>query len=154
MQTFLSTFALFAFAKTLFAQSPFVGAWKADTTKAKFTAGAPGKNALMVIEEHGDDSLRVTTTATSADGSPFLLKYTLPLKGGIGQIQQSSGRLDGVSSRVASANVRENTFTRGGKQAALRRWVVSKDGMTMTVVESGTDKDGKPFASTNVFKKQ
>ena len=153
MQKHFSTFALFAFATTLFAQSPFVGTWKVDTTKAKFTAGAPGKNAVIVIEEQSD-SLRVTTTAISADGSPFLLKYTLPLKGGIGQVQESSGRLDGVSSRVASANVRENNFTRGGKQAALRRWVVSKDGMTMTVVESGTDKDGKPFASTNVFRKQ
>ena len=96
----------------------------------------------------------VTTTATSADGSPFLLKYTLPLEGGIGQVQESSGRLDGVSSRVDSANVRENIFTRGGKTTALRRWVVSKNRMTMTVVESGTDKDGKPFASTNVFRKQ
>jgi hypothetical protein len=153
MQTFLSTFALFAFATTLFAQGPFVGTWKADTTKAKFTAGAPGKNSIIVIEEQGD-SLRVTSTATSADGSPFLLKYTLPLKGGIGQVQESTGRLDGVSSRVAGANVRENTFTRDGKQAALRRWVVSKDRMTMTVVESGADKDGKPFASTNVFRKQ
>ncbi|MBV9765035.1 MAG: hypothetical protein JOZ48_09350, partial [Acidobacteriaceae bacterium] len=80
MHKLISTFALFAFATTSFAQSPFVGTWKLDTAKTKYTAGDPAKDVTLVVEEQGDN-LQVTATGTNADGSPLSVKYTVPVKG-------------------------------------------------------------------------
>jgi hypothetical protein len=144
MHKSLSTFALFAFSTTLLAQCPSVGTWKpAD----------PRKNVKAVITEQGDN-LQVIFTAISADGSPYSLKFTVPLKGGIGEVQESSGRLDGVTSKIVSPFVRENTYSRGGKQTRFDRVECSKDGKTMTGTESGVDVHGKPFNGTFVYTKQ
>ncbi|MBV9303099.1 MAG: hypothetical protein JOY53_13395, partial [Acidobacteriaceae bacterium] len=96
MHKLISTFALFAFATTLFAQSPFVGTWKLDTAKTKYTAGDPAKDVTLVVEEQGDN-LQVTATGTNADGSPLSVKYTVPVKGGAGQVQE--GPYDAISSK-------------------------------------------------------
>jgi hypothetical protein len=74
----ISIIALFAFAGTLFAQSPFAGTWKLDTAKTKYSTGEPPKELTLVIEEQGDN-LQVAATGTNADGSPLSLKYTVPL---------------------------------------------------------------------------
>jgi len=118
MHKLISTFGLFAFATTLFAQSPFVGTWKLDTAKTKYTTGEPPKDVTLVIEEQGDN-LQVTATGTNADGSALSVKYTVPVKGGAGQVQE--GPYDAVSSKAISAKVRENSYSKGGKEVASRR---------------------------------
>lgn len=148
-----SMFALLFFATTVFAESPFVGIWKQDLARTKFESGDPGTNTTLVIQERGDN-LSVRVKSTTTDGGTFSLTYTLPLKGGVGKVLESSGRLDGVRSTVINEHVRENVFTRAGKESAVRRWVVSDDRKTMEVVESGVDKDGKPFKGKGLFRKQ
>ena len=106
------TFALFAFVGVLLAQSPFAGTWKLDTSKRKFTTGQAPKDLTLVIEEHGDN-LQVTGTGTNADGSKLAPKFTVPVKGGTGQIED--GSYDGIASKVVSATVREDSLSKGGK---------------------------------------
>jgi hypothetical protein len=138
----LSIFAVSAFSTTLLAQCPSPGIWKpADQSWKK------------VVEKHGDN-LHSTSTAVNPDGSPWILKYTVPIKGGVGQVQESTGRFESVTSKVVSPLVRENTYTRGGKQARFDHIECSKDGKTITDTESGIDIHGKPFHSTNVETKQ
>jgi hypothetical protein len=96
MHKLLSTVAVFAFAGTLFGQGPFVGTWKLDTAKTKFTAADLGKNVTVIIEQQGGN-LGVTTAATGAEGSPYSLKYTVPLKGGVGQLRESRCRRGSIS---------------------------------------------------------
>ena len=141
------------FVTSLFGQSLFVGTWKPDPAKTKFSPGDPGKNDKVVIEQKGD-YLQVTATATNMDGSPYILKYTVPLKGGVGQVQASAGHLDGITSNVVSPSVPENTFTRAGKQGRFSRILVGQDGKTIAVRESGIDFHGKPFNGAHVMTKQ
>jgi hypothetical protein len=147
----ISTVVLFALAGTLLAQSPFVGNWKLDPAKTKYTAGEPPKEITLVIAEQGD-SLQVTATGTNSDGSPLSLKYTVPLKGGAGQVQE--GPYDAISSKLVSANVRENSYSKGGKEVASRRVVVSKDGKTIRSTVKGINAAGKTVTGTDVFDKQ
>jgi len=151
MHKLISTFALFAFATTSFAQSPFVGTWKLDTAKTKYTAGDPAKDVTLVVEEQGDN-LQVTATGTNADGSPLSVKYTVPVKGGAGQVQE--GPYDAISSKLISANVRENTYSKGGKEVAVRRSVVSKDGKWLRTNVKGMNLTGQTVAGTDVYQKQ
>ena len=147
----LMRIALFVFAGTLFAQSPFVGTWKLNSAETKYTTGEPPKDATLMIVEQGD-SLQVTATGTNSDGSPLSVKYTVPIKGGAGQMQE--GPYDAISANVPSANVRENTYRKGGQIVATRRWEVSADGKTLRSRVKGMNTTGQNVAGTDVFDKQ
>lgn len=151
MHKLISTVGFLTLAATLFAQSAFVGTWKLNTAKTKYSAGEPPKDVTLVIEEQGDN-LQVTATGTNADGSPISVKYTVPAKGGEGQVQQ--GPFDAISSTVVSANVRENRYSKDGKQVTSRRVVVSRDGKTMRSSVKGVNAQGKPVVGTDVYDKQ
>ena len=141
VEKLLSIFALSAFS-TILPQCPSAGTWKpAD------------KSFTQVIEEQGDD-LHETVTALGPDGSPWILKCTIPIKGGVGKVEESTGNFDSVMSKLVGPVTRENTFTRGGKQVRFDGSVCSKDGKTRTHTESGVDIHGKPFHGTDVATKQ
>jgi hypothetical protein len=147
----ISRIALLAFTSTLFAQSPFVGTWKLNPAETKYTAGDPAKDVTLVIQEQ-DDNLQVTATGTNADGSPLSVKYTIPVKGGAGQVQD--GPYDSITAKQLSANARENTYKKDGKVVSSRHLVVSKDGKTMRSTVKGMDAAGKMVAGTDVYDKQ
>jgi hypothetical protein len=151
LRKLISAFTLLAFAGTLLAQSPFVGTWKLDTAKTKYTRGEPPKDLTLVIEEQGDN-LQLTGTGTNADGSPLSTKFTVPVKGGDGQVQK--GPYDAITEKVIKPNVREATWSKDGKVVITRRGVVSQDGKTFRSTVKGVNPAGKPFAGTEVFEKR
>jgi hypothetical protein len=147
----ISTIAVLAFAGTLFAQSPFAGTWKLDAAKTKYTTGEPPKDVTLVVQEQGDN-LQVTATGTNADGSPLSIKYTVPVKGGAGHVQE--GPYDAISSKVVSAHVRQNSYSKNGKEVSSRRVVVSKDGKMMRSTVKGTNPTGQTVRGADVYEKQ
>ena len=147
-------FAMFAFAMTLFAADPFVGTWKMDPSKSKHTGDAPNpKDVTLIIEEQGEN-YRVIANGTNADGSPLSVKYTVPMKGGAAQVEDGGGVFDAITAKRIGANQRENTYTKGGKDAGTRRFVVSGDGKAMTMTFKGTDAQGNAVTSEQVLEKQ
>jgi surface antigen len=142
---------LLAFTTPLLADNPFVGTWTHNAAKSKYTTGSAPTNVTIVIEEQGAN-LQVTVTGTTSDGTPISVKYTVPIAGGAGTVQ--AGDFDAISAKQISANVRENTYTKGGKEIRTRRMTVSKDGKTMSLTFKGTGPDGKPAAGTDVYDKQ
>ncbi|WP_433967607.1 hypothetical protein [Tunturiibacter gelidiferens] len=151
MRKILCALALLAFATPLLASDPFVGTWTLNSAKTKYTTGTAAKSVTLVIEEQGD-SLQVTGTGTTGDGSPISVKYTVPIKGGVGTVQQ--GDFDGVNSKLVSSHSRLNTFTKAGKELRTRHAVVSADGKTLSTTVKGTGADGKPVAGVDVYDKQ
>jgi hypothetical protein len=106
-----------------------------------------------VIERQGD-MLLTTATAVTPDGSRWILKFTVPVKGGAGRVLESTGRFDSITSKLVSPLIRENTFTRNGTKARFDHLECSKDGKTLTGTESGIDIRGKPFHGTGVAIRQ
>jgi len=151
MRKIMNAFVLLALATPIFAQNPFAGTWKLNTAKTKYTTGAPAKEATVVVVEQGAN-LQVTATGTTDDGSPLSVKYTVPTKGGAGTVQE--GDFNGITAKVISAHVRENHYTKDGKELRTRRSVVSADGKTMETTVKGTNPKGKPVAGVDVFDKQ
>lgn len=148
----ISALAALAFAGTLIAQNdPWVGTWKLDASKTAYTKGAPAKDVTLTIEEQGDN-YQVTATGTNSDGSPISVKYTIPKKGGAGQVQE--GPYDAISTKRISGTVRENTYMKGGQEVAMRRSVVSKDGKTLRTTVKGKNAQGEEVAGTDVYEKQ
>ena len=151
MRKLLCLLALLAFATPLFASDPFVGTWTLNSAKTKYTTGAPPKNITLVIEEQGPN-LQVTATGTSSEGSPISVKFTVPINGGPGSMQE--GDTNGITSKRISANVRDNSYTKDGKEVRSRHIVISKDGKTMTSTVKGTSPNGSPVDGTDVYDKQ
>ncbi|MGI8962135.1 MAG: hypothetical protein ACR2IV_20730 [Bryobacteraceae bacterium] len=151
MRRIVYVIAMLAVAIPLFAADLFVGTWKLDPAKSKYTAGSAPKDVTLVIEEQGEN-YQVTATGMYADGSPISVKYTVPKAGGTGTAQ--AGPFDALTSKRVSARVRENRYTKNGKEIMLRRIVVSQDGNTLRNTAKGTDPQGKPLAGVDVFNKQ
>lgn len=151
MRKIIYIVALLGLATPLFAADPFLGTWKLDPEKTKYTTGTPAKDVTLVIEEQGD-SYQVTASGSYQDGSPISVKYTVPKAGGAGTAKE--GPFDAVTSRRVSARVRENRYTKNGKETVSRRIVVSQDGKTMRITVTGTDAQGKSIAGLDVFDKQ
>jgi hypothetical protein len=142
---------LLTFSVPLFAVSPFVGTWKLDTAKTKYTKGSPPKEVTLVIEEQGTN-LKTTATGTTSDGSPISVEFTVPIKGGTGTVQ--TGEFNGVTSKLISPNVRENTYLKDGKEWRSRSMVLSSDGKTLTSRVRGLGAAETPIDGTDVFEKQ
>lgn len=151
MRKIVYIIALLALATPLFAADPFVGTWKLDPAKSKYTAGTAPKDITLVIEEQGEN-YQVTATGSYQDGSPISVKYTVPKAGGAGTAQE--GPFDALTSQRVSARVRENRYTKNGKATVSRRIVVSKDGKILRITVKGADAQGKPIAGVDVFDKQ
>jgi hypothetical protein len=151
MRKLLCLLTLLVFATPLFAAEPFAGTWTLNTAKTKYTTGSPPTNVTLVIEEQGTNLL-TTVTGTNSDGSPISIKFTVPISGGTGSIQ--AGDANGITSKRISANVRENTYTKDGKEIRTRHMVISKDGKTMTSKVKGMNPAGSPVEGTDVYDKQ
>jgi hypothetical protein len=152
MRNLICTLVLLAFGTPLLASDPLVGTWTLNSAKTKYTKGAGPKNATFVIEERAAN-LVVTAIGHEDDGTAVTVKYTVPVKGGIGSVQESTV-FDAIRSKQVSTLVRENTYIKGGKKVRARRLIVSEDGQTMMSPISGTGTDGKPVAGVDVYDKQ
>ena len=151
MRKLLCLLALLVFATPLFAAEPFAGTWTLNPAKTKYTTGTPPKNVTIVIEDQGTN-LQVTATGTNSDGSPISVKYTIPISGGTGTVQE--GDFNGITSKRISANDRENSYTKDGKALRSRHFVISKDGKTMTSKVKGTSQNGSPVDGTDAYDKR
>jgi hypothetical protein len=141
-----------AASSLLLAQAnPFVGTWKLNPAKSKYTSGAPLKEGTITVQMV-DDQDQVTVNETAADGSPISLKYELPDKGGAGKIL--AGTYDAVSGRWIDDNIRETSMIKGGKEIGNARSVVSNDGKTMSITNKGKDTQGKPVSRVTIWEKQ
>jgi hypothetical protein len=138
----------------LSAADAFVGTWRLNATKSKYSGGPREiKDATLVIEEQGD-SYQVIVSGTYADGSRLSVKYTVPTRGGTGQVQEGdNGMFDAVASKRVSSTERETTYMKDGKYAGTRRSVVSRR-TRMTNTFKSTNAEGIPVTSVQVFEKQ
>ncbi len=147
MRKYMCIFVPLVFAGALLAEDPFTGTWKLD--KAQSTGDAIPQDETVVILDTGN-TVHVTVKGTDADGMPIAVTYVVPMAGGDGQISQ--GPYDAVSETQVNDNTRDVTYGQKGKRSKHHQ-VVSKDGKTMTVTNSGQDAHGNSVDSTEVYHK-
>ena len=130
--------------------NPFVGTWKLNLAKSKFTS--PPREEMFTVQMVGDQD-QVTVTGTAAVGSPISMKYEVPDKGGTGKIL-TGGPYDAVSGKRIDENTYETSLMKDGKEISHHHLVVSKDGKTMTDTAKGTNAQGNPVSGVEIFEKQ
>jgi hypothetical protein len=157
MRKLIYPFSLLVLAGSLFAADPFAGTWKHNAAKSKFAGPDPALKELTVVIEDQGDRAAVTGKGTASDGSPIANKYTVVRTGGEATYSEGAPA-PGVSvvfpKRTADTNTAVSMTMKDGKVLETTRGVVSADGKTMRLSVKGTDGQGKPFESVQVFDKQ
>ena len=158
MQTRLFTLVIaltsvLAFSAVAFAADNNVGTWKLNLAKSSFSPGPAPKSQTLKIEAWGDDGLKYAADGVGPDGKPthaeFQAKFDgkdVPFKG--------NPDADTLAYKRVDANTLEATTKMKGKTTLIAKVVVSKDGKTRTVTQTGTDAQGRTTKNVLVYEKQ
>jgi hypothetical protein len=146
--------ALFALAVVATAQSkdPFVGNWRLNVAKSKYSSPAP-KSTTSTYETAGK-GYRVSVRTEPASGPVQQWSYTTNLDGMDAPVTGNNPNADAIAVKRLDATTLELVNKKGGKVTTTQRNVVSADGKTRTVTTTGIDAQGQKVNNVAVFEKQ
>lgn len=149
--------AVGAFMLTLIvsAQSkdPFVGSWRLNAAKSKYTPGPAPKSITSSYEAAGK-GYKISVRSEPASGSGTEYSYTTSLDGADAKVTGNNPNADTIAVKRIDANTLEHVSKKGGKVTIIQRNVVSADGKSRTVTTSGTGAQGQKVSNVAVFEKQ
>ena len=134
------------------AAESWLGTWKLNVAKSKYSPG-PAPRSLTLKFEATPGGIKFTGDGVNADGTPnhsmFLSKFDgkdVPYEG--------NPDADMASPKKIDVNSYDNTWKKGGKATIAAKIVVSADGKTMTITQTGTNAKGEAVNNTIVYNKQ
>lgn len=114
----------------------FAGEWTEDLSKSRL-----GQGMALKIEANGNDGVRFSgdySYSARFDGKEYDLKNSVN---------------DTVALQLVDAHTVDAIYRRGDQITQKDRWVVSADGMQMTLTTSGTLETGQQIKETLIFRK-
>jgi hypothetical protein len=146
--------AVFVVVSLANAQSadPFVGTWKLNVAKSKYTPGPTPKSITSIYEAAGK-GYKVAVTNESASGTTQY-GYTTNLDGKDSKVTGNNANADTVTMRRLDGRTLEVVSKKGGKVTITQRNVLSTDGKMRTVTTTGTDGQGQKVHNVAVFERQ
>jgi hypothetical protein len=149
---FFLLMALVVCASNLRAQNePFLGTWELNLAKSSITRGAPpqGETIENVPEAGGFKS---TLTTVTGRGKGVEIHHYI-FDGAFHQTEGGDPR-ELSFKRVDRRNIESDT-KRNGQITVNRRYQLSEDGRTMTVIANGTSGGGQKYVNdTRVYEKK
>jgi hypothetical protein len=144
---------VFAVGTATMAADTNVGVWKLNLAKSQYNPGPAPKSQTLKIEAWGADGVNYSADGMDAAGQPthweFQAKYDekyVPFKG--------NPDADMISYKRIDANTIESTTQLNGKVTGHTRAVVSADGKTRTLTQTGKNAKGQDIHNVIVFDKQ
>jgi hypothetical protein len=150
-----SSASLALFVSPLLAQNdPWVGTWKLNVAKSRYTGTSAPKSETRTIVAQGD-GYQVTYKGIAADGSRISYSLTSNFDGKDSPI---SGTAPFGADTIATKRVDPYTITsvikKAGKEIRTVVNVVSKDGKVTTQTGKGTNEQGQPISYKAVWDRQ
>ena len=136
----------------LLAADNWVGTWKLNVEKSKFSPG-PAPKSLTLKFEATKDGIKLTSDGVGADGKATHGTYTSKFDGKDVPWAGNPDADTAVAKKIDD-NSYENVWKKGGKVTVTAKVVVSKDGKTLTVSQTGKNAKGEAVAITMVLEKQ
>ena len=134
-------------------QDPWIGTWKLNTAKSKYDPGpAPRSSTLTMTAANGAIKQTVETIPASSflpSRSELTAKFDgqdAPVKGNPNADTSAYKRIDGRTYEVISKL--------GGKVTLTSRVVISADGKTRTVTQTGVNAQGQKVNNILVYDRQ
>ena len=144
------TLAVLATAQTT---DPFVGNWRLNVEKSKYTPG-PGPKSIASTYEAAGKGYKVSVKNEPPSGPAQQYSYTTNLDGTDAPVTGNNPNADMIAVKRIDARTLEHVSKKGGKPTTTQRNVVSADGKTRTVTTTGTDAQGRKVNNVAVFEKQ
>jgi len=133
------------------AADPFVGTWKLNVAKSKSTGPAP-KSEIFTITAQGG-GFKWASESVAADGKATNAVWSGKYDGKDYSLTENAD-FDTVASKRVGANTLDAVLKKGGKVVGSIRWVVSKDGKTLTLTEKLKNAQGQEINDVGVLDKQ
>jgi hypothetical protein len=153
MKKVLSLIALAAvfFASPSFAADPVVGTWKLNVAKSKFSTGAVLTAGTRVYTE-ANGLYTLDQKLTGVDGKE--MSNRVQYRDGKEEKQATAGPADSTLAKKIDANTWDFDLKKDGKVVGHVHRVVSADGKTLTVHNTGMQLSGAKGDETLVFDNQ
>ena len=139
-------------ASAALAGDNWLGTWKMNVAGSKFTPGPAPKSQTLKFEQT-KDGIQLTTDGVAADGAVRHGSYVSKFDGK-DVAWAGNPDADMASPKKIDDNSYENTWKKGGKATIMAKVVVSKDGKTLTVTNTGTNAKGQAVSNVVVYDKQ
>jgi hypothetical protein len=131
----------------------FVGTWRLNVAKSKYSPGPPAKGTTVTYEAAGP-GYKVSVRTEPASGPVQEWSYTTTLDGKDSAVTGNNPNADTIAAKRIDANTLENVSKMGGKVTVTSRVVVSADGKTRTSTQTGMDAKGQKVNNVLVFERQ
>lgn len=130
----------------------WVGTWKLDSAKSKYSPG-PAPKSLTLKFDPSPDGIKLTQEGVDAEGKASPGGYTAKFDG---KDVPYAGNPDAdtCAPKRIDDNSYQNTWKKAGKVTITAKVVVAADGKTLTVTQSGTNGKGQAVNNTAVYDKQ
>jgi len=128
---------------------PFLGYWVMDAAQNTYEAGTPPSAGSYRIEADGE-AYRFTMTWTAADGQSHQMDYrTFP--DGVAHPFENTAQVDALRTTRVDERTLDSESIKGDGVIAHGRRVLSEDGQTMFITQSGNRPDGTRFENRSVY---
>jgi hypothetical protein len=139
------------------AENAFLGTWKLNVEKSKFSPGSEIKDMTMTFVADGDNIRRIAQ-GTNGDGKPIQEGgpegTSIPWDGREHQVTKTPAPIITVAVKQLNSHSLTAMVKTDGKVSEQIKSVVSKDGKTLTSADDLTDANGKKMHSVEFFDKQ
>ena len=129
------------------------GTWTLNVSKSSYSPGPAPKSQTLKIEAWGDDGLTYVADGVGSDDKPTHLEFQAKFDGKDYETKGSPDS-DALSYKKIDANTLEATLKRKGVAVIVANVVVSADGKTRTVTQTGKDAQGRDMKIESVYEKQ
>jgi len=146
------TFVMMTSATMAAAADNWIGSWKLNVAKSKYSPGPAPKSQTLKFEATPDGT-KLSTEAIGADGTANKGGYTSKFDGKDAP-WVGNPDADTAAPKRIDANNYENAWKKGGKVTITAKGAVSADGKTLTVTQSGKNVKGDTVNIVAVYDKQ
>lgn len=130
----------------------WLGTWKLDVAKSRYSPG-PGPKSQTLKFESTKDGIRLTSDGVNSDGKATHGSYVSRFDGK-DVPWEGNPDADTASAKKIDDNSYGNVWKKSGKTTITAKVVVSNKGKTLTVTQVGTDATGRTVNNTAVYDRQ
>jgi len=129
-----------------------VGTWKLNISKSTFTSGPGPKSAISKFEAW-EDGMKATIDVLDVQGNKIYIEIAAKFDGKDYPIK-GSPMADAISLKRVNERQTDVIEKKDGKVIMTAKSVISADGMTATVTQTGKDPHGRVINNVLVYDKQ
>lgn len=144
--------ALWLSSSPAIAADNFIGSWKLDVAKSEFKPGPTPESQSLKLEAV-EGGIKVTSRTVDAAGMTMEDTYVSKFDG-TDVSWKGNTEADTASSTRVDDNSYQNVWKKRGKATMKAKVVVSADGTTLTMVQSGRDNKGAPIEIIGVYSRE